>query len=181
MGNAELAMTVCIAAELMFFAGLISAFLVFRFSGKPWPPPFQPRYPIPITAVNTLFLIASSFTMIRAQRALRRGDLAGLGSFLTATGALGVLFLAIQGYEWIRMLGFGLRATSGIYGSLFYTIIGTHGFHVLGGVVWLVAVLVRARMGRYAPDRRAGVVLCGMYWHMVVWLWPVLFVLVYLI
>ncbi|MBI3127895.1 MAG: cytochrome oxidase subunit III, partial [Candidatus Tectomicrobia bacterium] len=64
---------------------------------------------------------------------------------------------------------FGLTASSGVYGSTFYTIIGTHAFHVFCGVVWLLAVLVRAA------------VCCGMYWHLVVGLWPVLFILVYLI
>jgi len=174
-------MVVFIAAELMFFAGLIGAFLVFRFSGKPWPPPFQPRLPVGVTAVNTLFLLASSYTMARAQGALRGGDTARLARFLTLTGALGTLFLAVQGYEWVRLLSFGLTASSGVYGSTFYTIIGTHGFHVLCGVTWLIVVLVRARMGRYSAAHRTGVIICGMYWHLVVGLWPVLFFLVYLL
>lgn len=180
IGNAQLAMLVLIAAEVMFFAGLIGAFLVFRFSGKPWPPPFQPRLPVGITAVNTLFLLASSWTMIQAQRALRRGDKGALVRFLGLTGALGALFLAIQGYEWLRLLSFGLTASSGVYGSVFYTLIGTHGFHVFCGVLWLLGVIARAAGGAYGPARRGAVVPCGMYWHLVVGLWPVLFVLVYL-
>ncbi len=181
LGNAQLAMIVFIAAELMFFAGFIGAFLVFRFSGKPWPPPFQPRLPVGVTAVNTVFLLASSFTFMRAKREIRRGEAGQLCTYLSITGALGVLFLAIQGYEWIRMLNFGLTVSSGTYASTFYTIIGTHAAHVSFGVVWLVAVLIRARLGFYSPGKHTGVITCGMYWHLVVGLWPVLFFLVYLL
>ena len=179
--NAQLAMLVLIAAEVMFFAGLIGAFLVFRFSGRPWPPPFQPRLPVGLTTANTILLLASSWTMIQAQRGLRRGDRAMLLRFLGATGALGALFLLIQGFEWLRLLSFGLTASSGVYASTFYTIIGTHGFHVFCGVLWLLVILARAAAGAYSPRRRGAVVACGMYWHLVVGLWPVLFVLVYLI
>ncbi len=182
LGNAQLAMLVLIAGEIMFFSGLVGAFLVFRFSGKPWPPPFQPRLPVEITAINTAFLLLSSYFMARAQRAIKRaGGESDLPRFLAATGVLGVLFLAIQGYEWIRLVNFGLTASANVYGSIFYTIIGTHGFHVLSAVVWLLAVLIRARLGRYSAENPTGVIACAMYWHLVVGLWPVLFYLVYLL
>ena len=181
MANAQLGMLIFIGAELMFFAGLIAAFLFFRFSGLPWPPPGQPRLPVGVTAVNTVFLIASSFTFIQARRGLRRGDTGRFTAFLSLTGALGVLFLGIQGYEWLRLLGFGLSTSAGVYASIFYTLIGAHALHVTGAVLWLGVVLLRARLGYYSPDNCAGVALCGMYWHMVVGLWPVLFYTVYLL
>ena len=73
---------VWLSSELMFFAGLLSAFLVFRTGNTVWPPPFQPRLPIVVTAVNTLVLLWSSYTMHRALRAVRRGDAHGLADFL---------------------------------------------------------------------------------------------------
>ena len=181
LGNTQIAMLVLIAAEIMFFSGLVGAFLVFRFSGKPWPPPFQPRLPVEVTAVNTAFLLLSSYSMVRAQLALKRGNTKSLPRLLTITGVLGIVFLAIQGYEWVQLVNFGLTASANVYGSLFYTIIGTHGFHVLSAVVWLVVVLVRAHLGKYSAHNPNGVVACAMYWHLVVGLWPILFHLVYLL
>jgi cytochrome c oxidase subunit 3 len=180
LGNAQLAMLVVIVAELMFFAGIVGAFIVFRFSGEAWPPPFQPRLPVAITAVNTLFLLASSYTFNQAQKGLRQGDTAKLFAYLSVTCGLGALFLTIQGYEWIQLLSFGFRLSSGIYASTFYTIIGAHALHVFFAVIWLLTVLVRARLGHFSPERQDGVTACGMYWHLVVGLWPVLFFLVYL-
>lgn len=181
IGNAQLAMLAFIAAELMFFAGLIGAFLVFRFSGRPWPPPFLPRLPVEVTAVNTVILLLSSVTMFRARRAIARGDQKQLLRGLVFTGLLGVVFLLIQGYEWLQMLQFGLTVSSGVFGSTFYTIIGAHGAHVLGAVVWLLTVLYGAWRGHFTPEHHTLVQTCGMYWHLVVGLWPVLFFLLYLL
>lgn len=172
-------MIVFIAAELMFFSGLISAFLVFRFSGEPWPPPFQPRLPIPLTALNTIILVFSSFTMWQTQKKIEKD-----GSFLSSfslTIFLGITFLLIQGYEWIKMLNFGLSAKSTPYGSTFYVIIGTHGAHVLGAVLWLFFIFLKILIKESNRTTNSNISLCAMYWHLVVGLWPILFILVYLI
>lgn len=180
IGNAQLAMVIFILAEVMFFTGLIGAFLVFRFSGQPWPPPFQPRLPVGVTAVNTLFLLASSYTFIRAKKSVRNGDTRGLCAFLTITASLGLVFLLIQGYEWLQLLNFGLRVSTGTYASTFYTIVGAHAFHVFSAVSWLLVVLIRAWRGHFSPENHIAITTCGMYWHLVVGLWPLLFFLIYL-
>ncbi len=180
IGNAQLAMVIFILAEVMFFTGLIGAFLVFRFSGQPWPPPFQPRLPVGVTAVNTVFLLASSYTFIRAKKSIRNGDTRGLCIFLTITASLGLVFLLIQGYEWLQLLNFGLRVSTGTYASTFYTIVGAHAFHVSSAVLWLLVVLSRAWRGHFSPENTIAITTCGMYWHLVVGLWPLLFFLVYL-
>lgn len=180
MENAQLGMLVFLAAETMFFGGLIAAFLFLRLGAQVWPPPFQPRLPIEVTGVNTLFLLASSLTMARARRAIRRGDRAGLVRGLGQTVLLGVVFLGVQGYEWVRLVHFGFTAASGAYGATFYTLIGTHGLHVLAAVSLLLVVLVGAWRGHFSPRDHAAVRVSAMFWHYVVGLWPILYTLVYL-
>jgi heme/copper-type cytochrome/quinol oxidase subunit 3 len=169
-----------LGAEAMFFAGLIGAFIVFRLAAEQWPPPFQPRLPVGVTGVNTVILLISAFTMHFGVNATRAGNMDRARLFLTLTAVLGALFLLIQGSEWIKLLHFGLTVSSSVYGGLFYTIIGAHGVHVLGALVWLVAVYARARHGRYSVKDCTGVQICAMYWTFVVALWPVLYGLVYL-
>ncbi len=180
VSNARIAVLMFIVAELMFFAGLIGAFIVFRVSSEAWPPPFQPRLPADVTAVNTAVLLLSGFFMQRALGAARAGKSALLARRLTLTVSLGIIFLAIQGYEWIRLIGYGLKLSSGVYGATFYTLIGCHGAHVLGAVFWLLVVLARARAGRFSAQNHTGVELCAMYWTFVVAVWPALYGLVYL-
>ena len=177
---AVLATIFLIAGEIVFFAGLIFAFWVLRLGAPVWPPPLQPRLPVGVTGANTLVLLASSATMVAAARALRRGDRRGLGRRLAATGALGAVFLGVQGYEWVRLVGFGLTAASGTYGATFYMLVGAHAAHLLVALAWLAAVAWLAATGRLALARPAPVNACALYWHFVVTLWPVLYVSVYL-
>lgn len=180
VSNARLGLLMFLAAEAMFFAGLIGAFLVFRLGSPVWPPPFQPRLPTAVTGVNTVVLLASGLTVRLALRAIRLGNTAGLVRYVWTTLLLGGLFLAVQGSEWVRLVHFGLTLSSGIYGATFYTLIGCHGLHVLAAVAWLLVVSLQARRGRFTAKSHTGVELCAMYWTFVVALWPILYGLVYL-
>jgi heme/copper-type cytochrome/quinol oxidase subunit 3 len=180
INNARLGVMLFIGAEGMFFAGLLSAFLVFRTGSTVWPPPFQPRLPLAVTSVNTFILLYSSYTMHRALRAIRRGNAEGLVDWLAITALLGVIFLGVQGYEWARLLQFGLTLSSSVYGATFYTLIGCHAAHVFGAAVWLLIILVMAQKHCFAREQCVGVQVCGIYWDFVVALWPILFGIVYL-
>lgn len=178
--NAWLGTVMFLGAEAMFFAGLIGAFLVFRIGSAVWPPPFQPRLPTGITGINTMILLASAVTMHLALRAGRRSERRRLVRSLSWTASLGAIFLVVQGYEWLRLLEFGLTVSSSVYGGLFYTLIGFHAAHVLGALIWLVMVGFNARRGKYTRQNHTGLQTCSMYWTFVVALWPVLYGLVYL-
>ncbi|MFQ5691962.1 MAG: heme-copper oxidase subunit III, partial [Nitrospinota bacterium] len=180
VGNAYLGMTAFLGAEAMFFAGLIGAFLVFRYGSPVWPPPFQPRLPLGVTGVNTAFLLFSAFTMARASMAWRRGSRDAMVRNLLITCVLGAAFLLGQGSEWVRLIRFGLTISSGVYGGTFYTLIGFHGLHVLGAVIWLLSVFFTVRRAPFRPRYATRLELCAIYWYFVVGLWPVLFGLVYL-
>ena len=181
VANARLGMVVFLAFEAMFFVGLIGAFLVFRLGSPLWPPVGQPRLPLLVTWVNTLTLLFSGYTMRSALRANRAGDGQGLTAALSGTALLGTIFLVVQGSEWIRLIQHGLTLSAGIYGATFYTLIGCHGVHVLGALIWLLIVRLRSLGNRFSGRNQMGVELCGMYWYFVVALWPILFMLVYLL
>ncbi len=180
MSPAKLGILLFIAAEIMFFSGLISAFVVFRFSPVQWPPAGQPRLPLEVTAVNTLILLLSGFTFFITFRALRASQEDKFKKLLTLTAVLGLVFLLVQGFEWIRLLHFGLTLHNSIFGGFFYCLVGVHALHVAGGLAALLYVLSRAWSGAYSARNSLGVELCQMYWFFVVGLWPILFALVYL-
>lgn len=169
-----------ICAEVMFFGGLVSAFFILRASSALWPPPLQPRLPVGVTGVNTLVLLASSAAMIAALRAHRRGDTRGLVRRLLLAAGLGTAFLVVQGYEWARLVQFGLTVSSSAYGSTFYTLIGAHAVHVITAVVWVGVTVLLAARGRFVEGRTGPLRACAIYWHFVVALWPILYVAVYL-
>ena len=165
-----------VGAETMIFAGLLTAFGIYRHASPVWPPFGEPRLPIAVTAANTVLLVLSAGTMRAALARLRLGQACAGRQALRATAVLGAIFLAVQGGEWVRLVGWGLRAASGPYGGFYYTLIGAHGIHVVGAVVAL-AVLV-ARGGGLPPLTRLEA--CGLYWYFVCGLWLVIFAVVYL-
>jgi cytochrome c oxidase subunit 3 len=173
-------MLVVIGAEMMLFAGLIGAFLVFRLSAKEWPPATLPRLPLAMTTLNTVILFASLVPLTNALRAVRRDDRARLVRAIALTAVLGAVFLGVQGAEWVRLVHHGLTLGSGTYGATFYVLIGCHGVHVLIAVTWLAVVALLARGGAFRPAHHAGLEMCAMYWYFVCALWAVLFPLVYL-
>ena len=168
-----------LVAETMFFTGLIGAYLVFRVGSIVWPPAGQPHLPLAVTWVNTFILLASGWAMLAALRAVRRDDQAVLGRGLAIAAGLGTLFVVVQGSEWVRLIEHGLTLSAGTYGATFYTLIGTHALHVVGGLSFLGVVWVGARHGRFRADRHVAVELCVIYWFFVCVLWLALFALVY--
>jgi len=180
VSNARLAILIVIAAEVMFFTGLVGAYLVFRLAAPEWPPPDLPRLPIGVTAANTVLLLASVVPMARAMRAIRRDDRLGAARHALWTAVLGTTFLAVQGLEWVRLVEHGLTLSSGPYGATFYVLIGCHGLHVLVAVVWLLVVAALAHHGGFTATRHAALETCALYWYLVCGLWAFLFPLVYL-
>ena len=172
-------MLMLIGAETMFFAGLIGAYVVFRFGSRVWPSGHL-YLPVGITWVNTVFLLFSCYTMLRAMRCLKAGRQQSFVRWLAVTALLGSIFLGVQGSEWLNLVHDGLTISTGMYGATFYTLIGCHGLHVLVAVLWLCIVLFQARHGRFSQQNHIGVEICSMYWYYVGAVWVVLFPLVYL-
>lgn len=178
VSNTRLAIVIVITAETMLFTGLIGMYLVFRLSAPTWPPLDLPRLPAGVAALNTVVLFASLIPLTRALRAVRRGEDAGRSVHLAA--ALGAVFLAVQGAEWIRLLHHGLTPGSSNYGGAFYVLIGCHALHVLVAVLWLSVVAVLAGRGYFSARSYAGLEMSTIYWYFVCGLWGFLFPLVYL-
>ena len=105
--TAVFGMTIFLASEAMLFAGLIAGYIVLRLSSPTWPPsPDLPKLPIILTGINTVFLIASSFTYHAAEVAVKKCKTGTAWLFLTVL--LGSLFLGVQAYEWYHMHHEGL-------------------------------------------------------------------------
>src|SRR5262245_3314166 len=169
-------MLIFVAAEVMFFAGLISAFTIVRAESMVWPPPDQPRLPIERTALNTLALLLSGVALAYAHRAFRRDRRSARTPLLVAM-ALGAFFVICQGAEWAALLAQGLTVTSSTLGSFFYLIVGLHALHAVVAIGMLANAWVRLRRGWLAMSQ---LVTVEVFWYFVVLLWPVLYGVVYL-
>jgi heme/copper-type cytochrome/quinol oxidase subunit 3 len=175
----KVGMWVFLCSEIMFFTGLIGAYIVLRFASPVWPHPGS-TLNIWLTALNTFILICSSVTMVKALASVRDGDIRKLKLFLSMTLLFGAIFLSIQAYEYRHLLHAGFNPHASLFGSVFYTTTGFHGFHVFCGVVCMAFVTGKAFLGKYTPAHHQGVETIGLYWHFVDLVWIILFTIIYL-
>jgi len=179
MPTALVGMLLFIASEVMFFGGLFATYFNARAAaGDAWRPPEGGHLDLPLAAVLTAILVASSFTMQFGVWAIRRGDAGKLRLWTAITLALGILFLGGQLYDYSQ-LGFGI--SDGIFGTVFYTLTGFHGAHVFGGVVGLTIVLARTVQGQFTARNHVAVEAVSMYWHFVDVVWIAVFSTIYLL
>ena len=178
--TSSLGMIVFLASWAMMFSTLFFAYAFLRSRSVSWPPPGAPPLPILLPAVNTVVMVASSFTFARGVRELARGRRKALTSWALATFVLGAVFLALQVVVWRSVAEQGLLHTTGTYGAIFYALTVFHALHVVAGLVILAWVIARSLAGKYTEHNVVNVRVCAMFWHFVDVVWVVMFVSLYL-
>lgn len=177
--NRKFGVWLFIASEVMFFMALIGMYLAYR--GQASWTEFHHALDIPLTAVNTFILLTSSLMVVLAVSAAQQGNKRNLVVWMIATVVLGTIFVSIQAFEYSKLGSEGHTLSSDLAGTVFFTLTGFHGFHVIIGILWGVFVLLRATRGGFGRSNFMGVELFGLYWHFVDVVWILLFTIIYLI
>jgi len=135
--------------------------------------------------VSTAIMLASSFTIHLALRAVQQERQLVFRRCLAATAALAGLFLVVQIPSlWVLLqehLAYRQAllddSTVGLlpYGMVFFLIV-LHALHLLGGIIPLGLVMYRARHHGYDHESHNGVKYLVMYWHFLDVVWLCLFV-----
>ncbi|MFB3125873.1 MAG: heme-copper oxidase subunit III, partial [Candidatus Acidiferrales bacterium] len=171
-----------LAAMLMFFMALASAYVVRKGLSGDWIPLGLPR----ILWLNTSVIIVSSLTIERARRLLAppsaglAPQAAGLRDFRGwwgLTTALGVAFLVGQLFAWRQLAAAGIYLATNPSSSFFYLITTAHGIHLLGGLVALSVVGFRSWPAEARVNHGTAVTVSAIYWHFLGALWVFLFLL----
>ncbi len=132
---------------------------------------------------NTIILLTSSVTVHIAHLALKNNNRKGLNFWLGLTVALGLGFVYLQYVEYHEAyVEYGLKLSSGIYGTTFFMLTGFHGAHVCMGTIMLLVQWLRATTkGHFTNDDQFGFEASSWYWHFVDVVWVGLFLFVYIL
>src|ERR1700683_5279458 len=167
-------MTIALAVILMFFMALVSAYIVRKdMPNSAWVPFNVPR----ILWLNTLILIASSFTLARSRSRFLANDSEGFRHWWGVTTILGIFFLAGQVIAWRQLAAAGLFLSTNPASSFFYVFTAAHGLHLLGGVLALLFIAFRPT---HRLTKGTATEVVSMYWHFMDGLWVFLFLLLLL-
>jgi nitric oxide reductase NorE protein len=128
--------------------------------------------------INSLVLLTSSLFVALSVQAARAGNVKVASRLLLSGSACGVGFVLIKSFEWYLKLSSGLTISSNAFFMHYYMITSLHFFHVLLGLV-ILGIVGRELRGTTAP-RVPFLEIGATYWHMVDFLWVIIFALVYL-
>ncbi|MDQ6798167.1 MAG: heme-copper oxidase subunit III [Actinomycetota bacterium] len=170
-------MAVVIMTEAMIFVILLASYLFLRAASKQWPlgdievPDL--KFALPFSFV----LWGSSIPIFWAEASIRNGHVGRMRVGVAISFVMGLSFFFFTLYDF-NELHFGWRTNA--YGSIYYTIVGLHAFHVFLGLGLSVMVSVKAWLGRYDRGRHASAEVFFLYWHFVDFVWLAVFPIVFL-
>ena len=180
---------VWLGSEVMFFAGLFAIYFTLRStSPELWGAETQ-ILNVPYAGVNTVILVASSFScqfgVFAAERLQPRAT--GLSPFkwgmvewFFLTYALGAVFVSGQVLEYATLVSEGVTLSSNAYGSAFYLTTGFHALHVTGGLIAFLLVIGRGfAVKNFGHKEATSAIVVSYYWHFVDVVWVGLFAVIY--
>lgn len=164
-------MWVAIASIIMMFAGLTSAYIV-KSEQPGWT-----GFTMPVIFwYSTAVMLLSSLTMQMALISFKERNKNKYKKLITATALLGIAFIIMQyiGFSQLWKTGVQLRGSGAA--QFIYIIFGLHALHVLGGIITLLVMFIKAFSSKIRSYNSTPVEVAGTYWHFVDLLWVYLFV-----
>ena len=189
-GAGTTGMAILIVSLSMLFIASMVAYITIRMQTElrlraaghtiTWPPPGTPAIPSTLW-ISTFVILLTSVTIQLALNAIRRDNRKAVLRNLYITSALGLVFLALQTLNWWEFYSALHPGTTigGAYLGMFYVLTGLHAAHVIGGLVPLAIVTVRASKGAYSRNFHPGIRYSTIYWHFLDAIWIVLFCVIY--
>ena len=182
---------VWLASEVMFFAGLFAMYFSLRANAPEiWANDTQ-ILDVQFALINTLILVASSFTaqfgVFAAERMQPRATGKspakwGLVEWFFISYVLGAFFVAGQVLEYATLVSEGVSISSNSYGSAFYITTGFHALHVTGGLIAFLLIIGRTFAAKkFGHTEATGAIVVSYYWHFVDVVWIGLFLIIYVL
>lgn len=171
-------MLVFIGSEAIFFMLLVLAYVYFRSAGIYGPT--AKNLDVGTTAIFSVCLFASSFTVWQAERNLKKRNRWWAVGWLIATIVLGAIFLYGEVHEYLGLIDKDITISRNTFGTSYYVLTGFHGIHVLTGLIMLTTIAVFTAFGEYKDGKTTPLTLISYYWHFVDSVWVVIFAIVYI-
>ena len=168
-----------ILSDIVMFSALFAAYAVLAGNTAGGPTGAQ-LFNLRNVFIETMCLLLSSYTCGLGALSAERRQPARFLLFAGLTFLLGAAFLFIECSEFAGMVARGAGPSRSAFLSGFFTLVGTHGVHVTGGLIWLVYSVAQViAKGLRAPVLRR--LLCwSLFWHALDIIWIGVLTLVYL-
>jgi cytochrome o ubiquinol oxidase subunit 3 len=167
-------------SDIVMFSGFFAAYAVLsgRTAGGPTG---RELFDITNVAIETAFLLASSFTCGLASLAAAARYKLKFYAAMAVTFLLGAGFLGLELHEFIGMAAKGAGPQRSAFLSAFFALVGCHGLHVTAGLLWLLTMMAQVFAKGFRADILRRIMCFSLFWHALDIIWVALFTVVYLI
>ena len=166
-------------SDCLIFASLFATYAVLgrNYAGGP---SGAELFDLKLVGINTAFLLVSSITFGFAMISAQAKNLAKTQLWLVVTGILGACFLGLELYEFYHLIHEGAGPARSAFLTAFFSLVGTHGLHVLFGIVWLVTLVVQLGKHGLNVENMRRLSCLSLFWHFLDVVWIFVFTFVYL-
>jgi nitric oxide reductase NorE protein len=163
--------------ECLVFASYFIIYMLYRMHSPELFLRSQKHLNLNLGVANTLILLTSSWLIARCVQSAREKKFEVALRQVGLTLLLGALFVASKMIEWSTKVREGFEFTTNEFFWFYYFLTGIHVLHVLLGFAFLGVVVYQL----WSPERRCQetVETGATYWHMVDFLWVIIFALLY--
>nr|WP_106784000.1 cytochrome (ubi)quinol oxidase subunit III [Lysinibacillus timonensis] len=170
-----------ICSDIVLFASVFATYLSLKDKG-PAGMEFSAAglFELPLAFVMTMLLLTSSLTSVYAMYHMKNYNFKGVQLWMGITVLLGLGFLALEIYEFYHYVHIGFGYTQSAFSSAFFTLVGTHGLHVVIGLVWITGLIIRNMKRGLNLYNAPKYFAASIYWHFIDVVWVFIFTVVYL-
>ncbi|MBJ8026750.1 cytochrome c oxidase subunit III [Bacillus cereus group sp. N21] len=169
-----------LGGETVLFASLFGTYLALKNSTNGGPTS-QEMFQMPLVFIMTMLLLTSSLTSVYAMYHMKNFNFKQMQLWLLVTVLLGLGFLGFEIYEFYHYTHeFKHTMRSSAFGSAFYALVGTHGLHVLFGLLWILTLVFRNAKRGLNLYNAPKFYVASIYWHFIDVVWVFIFTVVYL-
>lgn len=166
--------------DCVLFASLFASYAVLR-NGTAGGPSGADIFELDFVLTETMLLLLSSLTSGLALVGIRGGSRRIVAAMLAMTFVLGFGFLFMELSEFSKLVSENHSWQASAFLSAFFTLVGTHGFHIAVGLLWIL-VLMKSLWSRGITNAfHKRLTLFSLFWHFLDIVWIFIFTLVYLL
>lgn len=172
-----------LSCEVVLFACLFATYIALKDKG---PAGMDVKFTaaelfdLKLAFVMTMLLLTSSLTSVYAMYHMKNFNFKGMQTWLVITVLLGLGFLGLEIYEFKHYVHMGFGYTHSAFSSAFFTLVGTHGLHVILGLGWITLLILRNAGRGLSLYNAPKYFLASLYWHFIDVVWVFIFTVVYL-
>lgn len=166
--------------DCILFASLFATYAVLRHNSYGGPDERE-LFNLPFVLTETMILLTSSFICGLALIAVHRRNKQQTLIFLAITAALGAIFVGMELYEFNKLAQEGNDWQRSGFLSAFFTLVGTHGLHIVVGLIWVTTMMVQLVRRGFTAGVVRRLTLFSLFWHFLDIIWIFIFSIVYLL